>query len=337
MSQRNPWTPEQEQRLREAWPDYRPLAAEFGRTLIAVRARARQLKLPPMIVQRAYTPEELEAIRQRYPNEGAVELAREQGRKAAYVVAVALRLGLTYRRRWTPEEDRELLRLHRERTPYAQIGKALDRSICAVAKRIADHGLATPQRSDRDKRRRKLRALHEPSNSGCEQRWARERLALGEHGWPPDLNPKEVKILNLIAERGPMTRRKLSEAVGEPRSDNVRYQLRTHGGRSAVARLLARRLLVRVMVQGEGRRRASVYAIPLDAQQQRGTWQSVADFNTPIASRGRRRRRAATPIDTTLPRAASSLHELMELRRRMQARLDQINRELALIEGRRHP
>ena len=35
-----------------------------------------------------------------------------------------------------------------------------------------------------------------------------------ECGWPEDLAPREVQILNVLAERGPMTARELAEAIG---------------------------------------------------------------------------------------------------------------------------
>jgi hypothetical protein len=49
--------------------------------------------------------------------------------------------------------------------------------------------------------------------------WAFRRYAV-ECGWPPDLRPREVQILNVLAERGPLTRLELARAIGM-RTDRI--------------------------------------------------------------------------------------------------------------------
>ena len=325
MSTYRLWTPEEDQRLKDAWPDYRAAAAALGRPPLGCVRRAEKLRLPKLGTPvRRYSEAEYEAIRQRYPKEGSVRLAMDLGRAPGSIVAVAAHLGVSFHRRWTSDEDRLLKGLHREKKSYRQISTRLDRSTSAIGKRLQDLGLT--HRYDPAQRRRKLAAIHEPGPSSVETRWARVRLKLGEHGWPPDLNPKEIKILNGIAERGPMTRRQLAELTDEPRAHDVRYQLRGHGGRSAIARLLARRLLVRVIIQGESRHRAAVYAMPLDAQARRGTFPTVAEFNEPIASRGA----GHAPRET----ASARLSRLVRERRRIRALIQDLDRRIARLEGR---
>ena len=92
-------------------------------------------------------------------------------------------------------------------------------------------------------------------------------------GWPDDLRPRAVQILNAIWDRGPMTRRELARAIGMPDVYD-----RPHGEASVLAsndaegsylaNLIARGLLVamkragRVTGRGKGRS-VDVYTLPI--------------------------------------------------------------------------
>jgi hypothetical protein len=75
------------------------------------------------------------------------------------------------------------------------------------------------------------------------------RLFAQESGWPEDLRPREVQILNALAARGvPMTRRELSEAIGmrtdrEDRPGHVALLSGNGPGGTYTASLLRRGLL----------------------------------------------------------------------------------------------
>lgn len=280
------YTPEEDKAIRASWPDVVAIAAELGRTELAVRARGRKLGLPCPSgrPKRPFTDDERQAVRDRYGSEGAKPLARDLGRTRADIVALAARLGVGFDglRRWTAEDDRRLVELRQAGATSAAIAEELGRSASAVNKRAEALDLTKPG-YDKDARRRQLVMPRQVSASGCEVRWARVRLRLGEHGWPPDLNPKEVAILNSLTTRGPQTRPVLSASIGEPVSRPLYKRLMTHGGRSAVARLLARGLVARLFLTN-GRKRTTVYTLTRSAMEQRGTFQSVASFNKPIAS-----------------------------------------------------
>ena len=186
-------------------------------------------------------------------------------------------------RRWTPADDEQLLSLRQARKSYAEMAGALDRTLTAVSKRVQDLGLAKCQ-FDRDARRHKLVNSYQVRGVQAEVRWARARLRLGEHGWPPDLNPKEISILESLRTRGPQSRRNLSLSIGEPLTRPAKKRLMTHGGCSAVARLLARSLVTRCFLNS-GRKRVIIYALTRLAEEARGTFPSVESFSLPISAR----------------------------------------------------
>jgi hypothetical protein len=86
------------------------------------------------------------------------------------------------------------------------------------------------------------------------------------YGWPEDLRPREVHILNAILKHGPMTRQQMCETIGL-RWNGSRRSLRCKYGRgSYVANLLYRGLLVSLgkIVKGRGRGSSrQLYTIPL--------------------------------------------------------------------------
>lgn len=271
------------------WPDVRRIAATLDRTLIAVKARGRKLGLPCPSgrPKRPFTNAERQMVFDRYPSEGAKPLAQAMGRTQADIVSLAQRLDVRFDglRRWTEAEDARLAEMRRAGRTAIAIAAALDRTVTAVGKRAIALGLSTPT-YDLQARWRSLAKPRVVTRSGCEVRWARARLALGEHGWPPDLNPKEIAILESLLARGPQTRLVLSRSVGEPASRHRHKRLMTHGGRSAMARLLARGLVARCFLN-DGRKRTTIYALTRSAEQRRGTFPSVESFNAPIAARGR--------------------------------------------------
>lgn len=277
------YTPAEDERIRAVWPDVPALAAELGREPASVVTRALRLDLPRRIIQRPYTEAELQIVRDRYATEGAKPIARDLGRGQSAIVALAGRLGLVCLRPWTADEDQAIRQMKQEGRSQKEIAVALGRTVSAAAKRIQFLGLAKPL-FDPIAHRAKLTRLHQPgSNPGPETRWARARIRMGEHGWPPDLNPKEIAILNAL-QRGPQTRKAISLSIGERVDLDERKRLRTHGGISAMARLLARGIVARLRLQN-GRQCTHVYTLTAAAIENRGRYQGVQEFNQQQAER----------------------------------------------------
>jgi hypothetical protein len=76
-----------------------------------------------------------------------------------------------------------------------------------------------------------------------EIRWRNARAKLAPHGWPEDLRPREVQILDLLWQRGPQTRRQMCVALGLPWKGS-RRSLKAHGGGSYLGALMRRGLVI---------------------------------------------------------------------------------------------
>jgi hypothetical protein len=268
--------------IRAQWPYVAAIAELLGRTENAVRGRARKLGLPCASgkPKRLFTDAEREIIRARYTAEGAIPLARELGRTRADIVSIAGRLGVRFDGLWpwTAQDDATLRDMVQRKIPNPQMAAKLNRTPAAVNKRKEFLGL-TVQLYDPAVRRNTLLKAHECGRSlSVEIRWARRRIALGEHGWHPDLNPKEIAILTSLLNHGPQSRENLSLSIGEPPTRPLRKRLMTHGGRSAMARLMARGLVARLRMS-RSREYLYIYTLTAMALKLRGTFQSVNEFN----------------------------------------------------------
>lgn len=86
------------------------------------------------------------------------------------------------------------------------------------------------------------------------------------YGWPEDLRPREVHILNAILKHGPMTRRQMCDAIGL-KWHGSRHSLKCKHDRGGyVSNLLARGLLVSLGKIAKGKGKGSsrqVYTVPL--------------------------------------------------------------------------
>ncbi len=99
---------------------------------------------------------------------------------------------------------------------------------------------------------------------------ARARAA----GWPEDLRPRAVQILNLIWDRGPMTRREIAEAIGMPWHGS-RGSLKSNDPEgSYLANLMKRGLVVCFeragTVRGKGKGRSvNIYSLSTHIQRRK--------------------------------------------------------------------
>jgi len=284
------YTADDDQLIRDAWPCLDGLARSMGRRRSSLSARGRKLGLPRQVVHRRFSESDRQLIVERYPEEGPQQLARELGRSVGTIVGLAGRLGAQVFTRWSAEDDARFAELRKRGKGHKEISIEINRSEFACAKRSQALGLSRPHFDPVAVRKRNLQQ-HVLGHMGPETRWARERIALGEHGWPPDLNPKEIAILNSLLTRGAQERKILALSIGEPPTRNPKKFLMTHGGISAMARIMTRGLVTRLRLdvgRGEkkrGRRMIYIYALTATALAARGTYQSVNDFNHLIAAK----------------------------------------------------
>lgn len=83
-----------------------------------------------------------------------------------------------------------------------------------------------------------------------------------DRGWPAELKPREVQIVNALYERGPMTKREICESIGMEWQGQF-HSLKTNGRhKSYLGSLMARGLIVRLPQKTKER----VYGIPATVQ-----------------------------------------------------------------------
>lgn len=100
-------------------------------------------------------------------------------------------------------------------------------------------------------------------------------------GWPADIRPRQVQILDVIYERGPMSKRQICDAIGmrwKGSSHKTRMASNEPGG-SYLAGLLRRGLLVsvkRAVRSPRAGESADLYLIPLTAKRG-GPWNGIPE------------------------------------------------------------
>ncbi len=88
-------------------------------------------------------------------------------------------------------------------------------------------------------------------------------------GWPEDLRPRAVQMLNLLWERGPQTRRQIAEAISMPWRGSRKSLVSNDPEGSYLAHLMRRGLVVSLgrVVKGAGRGRSvHLYSLPLSIE-----------------------------------------------------------------------
>lgn len=153
-----------------------------------------------------------------YGLEPVAVIAASLGVSPRAVYNHAARLGLAQQRpQHTPALRAEMCRLSRAGQTDAEIAAALN--VCRGSVRRARRQVSLPAsaagllRTQRESIKKQRRTLG--IKSGGELRALSYRKYAVENGWPAALRPREVQILNVLADRGvPMTRLELAHAIG---------------------------------------------------------------------------------------------------------------------------
>lgn len=124
--------------------------------------------------------------------------------------------------------------------------------------------------SDRRRRRVAAKTREQCQAAGVKSLAEVRRLAYDKfasrHGWPADLRPRAVQILDLLYQKGPHTRRQIADAIGMPWKGTRKSLVSNDPEGSYLAHLIARGLVVaskrahRVHGQGSGKS-CNVYSI----------------------------------------------------------------------------
>jgi hypothetical protein len=214
------WSPADDELLRASWGKLssRELARTLERSPSAIKQHAIRLGLD---AGRYFNDEEIALVRELYPTTTAAEIAKRiygTGQGAIGIYKVAQKLGLRKCPHWSQEEmervklaladggtDNQVaarLKLTREQVTHIRNRLGIPRNASAVLE---------SRRRAVDSQRRSLGI-----QTGGELRAMGYRRYARECGWPEDLPPRAVQILNVLAEHGPKTRLELAEAIGMP-------------------------------------------------------------------------------------------------------------------------
>lgn len=281
---RDVWTAEQDALLTELWTSgvrRRDIAARIGRPEPSVRARAKRLELlrPGRHV---FTPAEEAFLRRHYQARGARWCAEQLGLRPPQIHRVASRLGIADERLPLDEEhldafiraknaigwsDTEIATAYCRRRPHT------DRHVISTRRR--DMGLPFQGFSERQRRQTARRTAAQCQAAGvrnlAEIRARAYRCFARRHGWPEDLRPRAVQILDVLWARGPMTRPEIAAAIGLPWLGSRKSLCSNDPGGSYLAHLVRRGLVVRMprarRVLGRGGGRSmDVYALALHVE-----------------------------------------------------------------------
>lgn len=250
----------------------------LGRSVHACKSRAHKLGF---VRRPLWTESERAVVRRLYRKVPIRVIATQLGRTLSQVHQQARRLGLTRTGKspLSAEAKQRLAELVREGRCNRCIGRELDRGRKEIrnwrrrlglpeltARGMVDSCLTCKERT-RAKTRQQIREAGVKSLADI--RVLAFRKFARESGWPEDLRPRAVQILNALYARGPMTRQQIAAAVGMPWRGS-RPSLSSNDPEGSYLAHLANRGLVTVLkrgkkVVGQGRGKSvDLYAIPLN-------------------------------------------------------------------------
>lgn len=253
------------------------IAAALGRSYEGVRAWSQRHGL---VTRRNLQPTEEAFIRAHYHKLPTREIARRLGRKPCTLWNAAKRLGVARTcERMNPERQETLRKLALAGHCNRCIGRAIRMGRKEVRRWRTRLGLPALDtggsvgscQSCKERTRETTRRQLERAGlkSLAEVRVRAFRDFARRSGWPQDLRPRAVQILNLLADQGPKTRREIAAALGLPwRGSRLSLKSNDPEG-SYLAHLMKRGLLVCLgrQVKGKGRGQSTcLYSVSLAAE-----------------------------------------------------------------------
>lgn len=257
----------------------------LGRTADAVKARANALGLQTGRCV-FWSEAEITLLREQYTHRTAADLAAELGRPVTQVNNELHRLGLRKFRRpfqRTPQAEQRLRDLHAQGWTDSEIANDLDVERHSIHAWRRELGLCSNQRSEHARRRVAAKTAEQVRKAGvknlAELRSRAFRSWARQCGWPEDLRPRAVQILNLLAAHGPMTRRQIADAAGMPWKGPRKSLVSNDPEGSYLAHLVARGLVVNLgrINKGKGIGGSTcVYTLALNAKPQASIHQETS-------------------------------------------------------------
>lgn len=218
-----------------------------------------------------WTSREVAYVKRWYRRRPTAEIAAEIGVSVRAVYVRANALGITESRQGIASRVRSRIRdLHARGYCDTEIAADVGCSREYVGELRREMGLASNAMNDRHRRRvaaktqEQCRRAGVPNLAALRAKVHRQRAEAA--GWPADLRPRHVEILDLLYEWGPQTRRQIAEALGMPWKGSRKSLVSNDPEGSYLAHLIARGLVVclpRKLPMGGQGRNVSVYIIPL--------------------------------------------------------------------------
>lgn len=272
------WTPEQIEYLRAnvGTLTYAQIGAAIGRTAKAVNSYS---KRHGFTFRRLFTDEEKQFVIDHAKTHTAAWVAAQLNRSLASIYQLRDRLGLTTPNAPLGEAFAAFLKeKHALGWSDAEIAEAWGCERHTVGDHRKKHGLSentfSQHRRDkvRQKTREQLKAAGLPTLAAVRAKAFRDRARSA--GWPDDLRPRHVQILNTLWDNGPMTRLAIAKAIGArtdfPGPHPQRRVLHSNDPEgSYLAHLIARGLLVTLgrRARGKGKGKSVfIYSLPLTIQ-----------------------------------------------------------------------
>lgn len=251
-----PWTDVEVRYLRDQAGrlSHAQIGKTLGRTRKSVNSYA---KAHGILSRRPWTEADLAFLRRWEGKRTAAWVAGEMGRTTTSVHQARARLSLN-RRRCPKGKPFEVFILQQHALGWSdsEIAAAWSQRFAAcvpinrhtIGERRAKLGLADNSFSKHRRRRVAIKTAEQLRKAGLPSighlRVEAFKKRAREAGWPEDLRPRAVQILNAMWDKGPMTRRELADAIGMPWKGS-RPSLHSNDPEgSYLAHLMARGLVV---------------------------------------------------------------------------------------------
>lgn len=208
---------------------------------------------------RPWSHDDLVFVHEHYGTLPAGEIAKQLGRTVRSIWQCARLCGLTRARKdYTQEEQRTIASMARQGYCNCCIARSIGRKVASkgeirrwrrklgVPQVMSGGAVGTCQTCLERVRAETKRQCQEAGVASLGQvRVLAFRRFAADHGWPEDLRPRAVQILEALFAYGPMTRPQIAAAIGMPWKGSRKSLVSNDPEGSYLAHLQARGLVVR--------------------------------------------------------------------------------------------